>query len=126
MDIEEQLKVITRLSERVHDTFSSLKTAEMRYLNLVEEHGNRKESLARAIDDAYENGNVIGKNEREREAYLRKLLPNEHNELMRIEAVMRGAEREYRMWQRDVERLTLQVQIAKIVNDLQVLRWKES
>lgn len=126
MDIEEQLKIVAHLSERVHDAFSALKTAEARYLNLVEEHGNRKEIWLRSVDVAYEEGKVIGKNEREREAHLRKLLPTEYNEMIRVEAIMRGAEREYRMYQRDVERLTLQVQIAKIVNDLRVLQWKES
>lgn len=123
IEIEEQLKVIEKLSERVHETFNALKIAEVHYTDRVEQHFDAKERLARAIDAAYDEGEVVGKNEREREANLRRMLPDEFNEVLRCQALIWGAEREYKSRQRDAERLTLQVAIAKITNDLQILQW---
>lgn len=113
--MEEQLEILRKLSQAVYDTYTLLISLEDNYFDLFDQHRAAKETLAFAIDDAYENGNVIGKNEREREAYLRKLLPTEHNEVMRLESMMRGVEREVNRERRVAERLTLQVEIAKMV-----------
>lgn len=116
---EEQIEVLGMLSEKVHIVYLALRVAESDYLTALEEHADAKEKLARLIDDAYDEGNVVGKNEREREAHLRRMLPTEHNEVLRLEAKVRGAERLVRANQRDGERLALQVQIARMVYDLQ-------
>lgn len=113
--MEEQLEILRKLSQAVYDTYTLLISLEDKYFDLFEQHRTAKEVLMRAIDDAYENGDVIGKNEREREAYLRKMLPGEHNEVARLDAMMRGTEREVNRERRVAERLTLQVQIAKMV-----------
>lgn len=119
MNQEEQVEVLRRLSQNVHEAFTNLRENEQSYLEAIEKHHDAKEVLARAIDSAYDEGNVIGKNEREREAHLRRLLPKEHNEEARLEALMRGAERTFNLWQRDAQRLSLQVEVAKMVYDLQ-------
>lgn len=118
MELDQQLEVIQQLSEHVHEVFNELKAAQIEYLTLLESHATAKETLARAIDRAYDERKVQGKNEREREANLRRLLPEEHREVLRLEALMRGAERHYIGLQRDGERLTLQVTIAKIINNI--------
>lgn len=117
--LDEQLSVLGSLSMKVHTAFMELRVRETDYLNAVEAHHDARETLARAIDVAYDQGEVIGKNEREREAHLRRLLPVEHNEEARLEALMRGVERDYRANLRDAERLTLQVHIARLVFDAQ-------
>lgn len=115
----DQLEVLAILSEKVHTVYLGLRSSETDYLLALEEHSIAREKLARLIDNAYDEGDVIGKNEREREAHLRRLLPAEHNEVLRLEAMVRGAERLMRGNQRDAERLALQVQIARMVYDLQ-------
>lgn len=117
--MDEQLEILRKLSEKVHSTYELLVSLEDSYLELFDQHRAAKEALARAVDDAYESGDVTGKNEREREVVLRRLLPGEYNEVARLEAMMRGVEREVNRERRMAERLTLQVEIAKMVNDVQ-------
>lgn len=114
---EQQLERLRSLSERVHETFTELADLEDNHLALVEEYRQAKEKLILAIDDAYGQGVVQGKNERERDAHLRSMLPGEHNEVLRLETMFRAAERLTRRKRTDAERLALQVQLARMTMD---------
>jgi hypothetical protein len=115
---QERQEALRQLSENVDKVFAALSEAETAYLFALEAQHNAKETLARAIDMAYDDGDVVGKNEREREAHLRRLLPSEYNEAARRDALVRGAERVFREAQRDVERLTLQIRIMRMAQEL--------
>lgn len=108
---------LARLSENVQMTFQDLADLDDNFLKLQEEHRQAKEKWIFAVDDAYERQEVEGKNERERDAHLRQIFRAEHNEIVRLEAATRTAERLAKRKRTDAERLTLQVQIARLTLD---------
>lgn len=118
--LTEQMEVFRGLSERVHAVFIGLRTTEMDYLLSLEEYRNARLALDAAIDEAYIRNEVVGKNEREREASLRQLLPAEHEVLHQADGKVRHAERAYRTNLRDSERLALQVKIAAMAIGVQL------
>lgn len=117
---EEQLDILRGLSEKVHIVYIELRNTELVYLLALEELYKAKLELAGAIDEAYIRGEVEGKNERERDAHLKILLPMRHKAVYDADAKVRETERAFRVNQRDAERLALQAKIGHMALLIQV------
>lgn len=106
------LKVI---SNQVDVAFDIWAEAQRSHLEAVEQLYDAKYVLARLVDDAYRNGDVSGKNERERESVLRDLIPAAYQQVEDAERTARHTERALKDAEIVAEKVRLQVQIARCV-----------
>lgn len=106
------MKNLDELNEEVWEAYEGWATAQRDYLETTDNLHEAKFRLSRAIDAAYANGEVVGKNEREREANLRVILPQAHADVDDLERKSRLQERILRDAEVRAERVKLQVGIA--------------
>lgn len=106
-------------NKAILDAFDKLQETQRAYLEVMEALYITKFDLSLAVDIAYDNGEVQGKNEREREAYLRSLMPTRYKEIDVLERKARVAERAWR----DAEVVTqrMKLQVALIVGSVALL-----
>lgn len=115
MTIELTLQGASDLGKSIDDAYIRRQETTNEHLLAVEEHYGTKFALQMAIDIAYKEGAVLGKNEREREAYLREALPDLHKRVADAEARVRSTERAMRSSEIETERIRLQVMLNDIV-----------
>lgn len=109
------LHTLQVLSHQVDTAFDIWSEAQRSYLEAVEELYEAKYALAQVVDDAYRNGEVTGKNERERESVLRDLLPSAYQQIENAERKARQTERALKDAEIVAEKVRLQVEIARCV-----------
>lgn len=73
--------------------------------------------LARVIDAAYDAGGVMGKNEREREAFLRQALVAEYGQVDDLERKLRHSQRGLRDAEIAAEKLRLKISVATAIRN---------
>lgn len=105
---------VADLEEAVKESYTRRQETTNEYLLAVEEHYGTKFALTLAIDIAYRNNAVLGKNDRERDAYLRESLPELHTRVREAEARMWAKERAMKSSEIETERIRLRVTIADI------------
>lgn len=110
------LHTLKVLNHQVDEVFAIWRNAQREYLTAVHDLAEAKFHLARAIDVSYTNGDVYGKNEREREAQLRQLHPDLYKGVEELERKVRLIERTLRDAEIAGEQVRLQVTIAKCAN----------
>lgn len=108
------LEGVAELEKAVEDAYTRRQETTNEYLLAVEEHYGTRFALTMAVDIAYREGAVMGKNERERDAYLREALPELHQRVRDAEAKMWAAERAMKSSEIETERVRLRVTIADI------------
>lgn len=101
------------LDQQVEEAFVIWRDVQREYLVAVSALADAKFALARAIDVSYDNGEVFGKNEREREAQLHQLHPALYENVEHLERITRIAERTLRDAEIMGEQVRLQVTIAR-------------
>lgn len=116
--IEMNLETLEALNKEIAEKFAIWRTAQSEYLIATSELAEAKYELARAIDDAYRNGMVTGKNERERDANLREILSDHHAQVDDLERKCRLVERTLRDSEIVCEQVRLQVTVARCINAL--------
>lgn len=84
------------MSVEIERVFAILASKQEEYLQLYGELQDAKFDRDRAVDAAYANGGVLGKNEREREANLRVDLASYYNKVDDLERKVRSAELGYK------------------------------
>lgn len=109
------------LSNEVDNAFSALRTAQMTYISADNDLHAAKWDLARAIDRAYQDGAVAGKNEREREASLRETLSDLFARVDTLEVQVRNGNKALRDAEIATQRMILQVTLTRAANALVVL-----
>lgn len=108
------LEGVADLDKAVQEAYTRRQETTNEYLLAVEEHYGTKFALTMAVDIAYREGAVLGKNERERDAYLRESLPELHTRVREAEAKMWAWERAMKSSEIETERVKLKVTIADI------------
>lgn len=103
---------LEKLGDEVAEAYNRWQGAQGIFLETAEALFEAKFKLTLAVDRAYAEGEVAGKNEREREANLRALLPAEHDEVLRLERKSRVDERSLRDAEVAAESVKLRVAIA--------------
>lgn len=106
---------VEELRTTIDTVFARWQETQREFLLANEELYTAKFNLPWAIDKAYRDGAVQGKNERERDAYLRELLPDEHAAVDTAERRVRITEKALRSCEIEAERLRLQVQLAMVI-----------
>lgn len=100
---------LDEMIEAIDSAFTRLQEKTNEYLLAVEEQYGTRFVLTMAIDGAYREGSVVGKNEREREAHLREIFPELHTRMHDADARVRSAERAMKSSEIEAERLRLRV-----------------
>lgn len=109
------LRYSDELRETIDDVFARWQETQRDHLLAHENLYIAKFNLTWAIDKAYRDGAVQGKNEREREAHLREILPELHDEVDLYERKVRATEKALRSSEIEAERLRLQVTLAQVI-----------
>lgn len=103
---------LEKLGDEVAEAYNRWQSAQGVFLETAEALFEAKFKLTLAVDRAYAEGEVAGKNEREREANLRVMLPAEYEEVLRLERKSRIEERALRDAEIAAESVKLRVAIA--------------
>lgn len=103
------------LRTTIDSVFARWQEAQRDHLIAHEELYTAKFNLTWEIDKSYRDGAVQGKNERERDAFLRELLPDGHKSVDEWERKVRATEKALRSCEIEAERLRLQLQLATII-----------
>lgn len=113
-DVTLVLQYSDRLRESLSDVYARWQETQRDHLLALDEQYEAKFDLSLAVDRAYEDGSVFGKNEREREAHLRQLLPDHHSRMVDADRKVRTTERALRSSQIEAERLRLEILLGDI------------
>lgn len=116
--MDTDLHTLKVLNQRIEETFAIWRNVQREYLAAVSDLADAKFTLARAIDTSYQNEEVFGKNEREREAQLRQFLPALYKNVEDLERKARLVERTLRDAEIMGEQVRLQVTIARCLSAL--------
>lgn len=106
-------KSLERLNNEVVEKYDLWRNAQREHLTAACDLADAKFARERAIDTAYATEQVIGKNEREREAHLRQLLAQEYGQVDTLERKVRITERTLRDAEIVVATLNAQIKLAR-------------
>lgn len=114
-------KSLERLNNEVTEKYDIWRKAQHDHLTAACDLADAKFARERAIDTAYASEQVIGKNEREREAHLRQLLAQEYGQVDALERKVRITERTLRDAEIVVATLDAQIKLTRGVYGLAAL-----
>lgn len=102
---------VALLIETVDTVYANWLDAQGKCMALMEELHIAKFDLSRAVDTAYNDGEVVGKNEREREVSLRIILPKFYERVEDLTRRWMIAERTLKSAEIEAEHVKLEVMI---------------